>query len=261
MSYYQKQKLSYSDDSTYYLGNAKNFWKDSIFAKDETEAAELKKLMTSGSLSHFQAKQLLDYALQNPTNEFLIYACTQLFKGLVEGETFAEIIWILDMTLSQQTDKILERLGHRFDNYPTRFVQHLYRLVNDGAPSKEVELAKEFISTCQMNFPFNTATDADRINPLDMKYRLQLIANELENSYRAESATLLKQDRVKNVHENIKAARDHTGMTYLEVLNGFKQYYEEQMQKNPYETIDMDGETAFQAYCQKHGEKNEQSSR
>ena len=252
MSYYQKQKLSYSADATYYEGNAKNFWKDSIYATNHEEAAELKNLMKASSLSHLQAKRLVDYALQNPTNNFVIYATYNLFKGLVEEETFEDIIWVLEMLLNRQTDKVLKRLGQRPADYPTKFMMQIEQLASDDSLNKTH--SKEFVNTCKMLFPFNEAEPSDKEDIRDVAYRLQLISKELEQ-FKRQDASLLKKERIENLHENIKAARDYTGNTYLEVLQGFEQYFKEQMQKNPYETIDMDGETAFQSYCQKIGEK------
>lgn len=256
MSYHKKQKLSYSDDATYYEGNAKNFWRDSIFATNPEEARELRKLMNASSLSHNQAKQLADYALQNPTNNFVIYAAYNLFRGLVEEETFEEIMWVLDMLLDRQTDKILERMGLRPNQYPTAFIAKVELLAKSPSNDENIRQARDFINTCRYMFPFDKGTAMDRENIGDISYRLELIARELEKVRRQE-ASLLKQQRFENFQENVAAARDHTGHTYLEIIDGFKQYYEEQMQKNPFDTIDMDAETAFQAYCQKHGEEND----
>lgn len=256
MSYYQKQKLSYSADGTIYEGNSKNFWKDSIFAKNPKEAEELRRLMSNSSLSHAQAKRLVDYAFQNPTNNFVIYATYNLFKGLVEEETFEEIVWVLTMLLERQTDKVLERLGRKPDQYPTAFMLEVENLATQDINDENVRQALEFIKTCRFLFPFDKGTPADRESINDISYRLHLISQEI-TKFKRRDASLLKQERIENLEANISAARDYTGHTFLDVIDGFKQYFEEQMQKSPYKTIDMDGETAFQYYCQKHGEKND----
>ena len=156
MSYTTKRNFGWNQHLTAWLGNAKNFWKRNVVAKNESEARELKNLMDASSLSHFQAKKLAIYALANPSDEYWAFAMKQLNPRKISHRAWFTVMEVINLlkTVNNYHDWV-DVLQRDYQNLPSTIISTFAQLYEFKETNpKDWELFYKFITNRHYLHPF-----------------------------------------------------------------------------------------------------------